>query len=406
MKKSLPPYISTQEPDSFAMNTMKKRKPYIIDQIIEANACTAHQRDALLSLKQEILEGFIIDPFLESVLTPRVLEIDEFKTWKLAIKPYTGKSWFNIPFYFAEAYLYFRILIAFSYFDQRSSFYLKDPFEPFKKRELHAKGRGLETGMVVIEAVNSLQNPEEKYKTLISNALWGNRIDLSIFYIVEQSRERIFASQNEKLLIDHTQRLIELLQKSERIDIILDNVGSELVCDLILARYFLSASIKNTVHLHAKKHPMYVSDATAKDVDETVDALASEENGILSIIGQELNKFMKQNRFHIHPHYFWNSTLHYPDLPGEILGELRNSDLIILKGDVNYRRLLEDRQWEPWDHMAEIASYFPKPFATLRTMKSEIVVDIEKDRAERLSQSDPEWLVNGERGIVQVIERK
>ncbi|KPJ82443.1 MAG: hypothetical protein AMS17_18940 [Spirochaetes bacterium DG_61] len=406
MKKQLPSYISTGEPDSFAMNTMKKRKPYIIDQIIEANTCTSHQRDALLSLKQEILEGVITDPFLESVLTPQVLEIDEIKTWKLAIKPYMGKSWLNIPFYFAEAYLYFRILIAFGYFDQGSSFYLKDPFEPFKKRELHAKGGGLETGRLVIGTENSLQNPEEKYKTLIYNALWGNRIDLSMFYIVEQSRHRILASQNEKLLIDHTQRLIELLQKSERIDVILDNVGSELVCDLILARYFLSASTKNTVHFHVKKHPVYVSDVTAKDVDETVDALVSEETWILSIIGQELNNFMKHNRFHIHPHYFWNSALHYPDLPGEILGELRKSDLIILKGDVNYRRLLEDRKWEAWDHMAEIASYFPKPFATLRTMKSEIVVDIEKDRTEKLFHTDPHWLVNGERGIIQVIKRK
>jgi hypothetical protein len=38
-------------------------------------------------------------------------------------------------------------------------------------------------------------------------------------------------------------------------------------------------------------------------------------------------------------------------------------------------------------------------------MKSEIAVDIQRERAQRLSQIDPEWRVNGERGIIQVVER-
>ena len=77
---------------------------------------------------------------------------------------------------------------------------------------------------------------------------------------------------------------------------------------------------------------------------------------------------------------------------------------MIFKGDVNYRRLLSDRRWKPWDHMKDIISYFPVSFATLRTMKSEIVVDIEETAFTELNIKDPEWMVNGERGIIQVVE--
>ncbi|HUJ77336.1 MAG TPA: hypothetical protein VL359_20895, partial [bacterium] len=53
-------------------------------------------------------------------------------------------------------------------------------------------------------------------------------------------------------------------------------------------------------------------------------------------------------------------------------------------------------------HMAQIASYLPRPFACLRTMKSEIVVDVPASTAERLAREDPAWLINGRRGIVQL----
>jgi hypothetical protein len=37
----------------------------------------------------------------------------------------------------------------------------------------------------------------------------------------------------------------------------------------------------------------------------------------------------------------------------------------------------------------------------LRTLKAELIVGLGQGDAERLGQSDPKWMVNGRRGVVQ-----
>jgi hypothetical protein len=68
---------------------------------------------------------------------------------------------------------------------------------------------------------------------------------------------------------------------------------------------------------------------------------------------------------------------------------------------VNYRRLLDDRHWPHTARLQEIAAYFPAPFLVLRTLKGEIQVGLAPDQAEALAAEDPEWLINGRRGLVQ-----
>jgi hypothetical protein len=53
--------------------------------------------------------------------------------------------------------------------------------------------------------------------------------------------------------------------------------------------------------------------------------------------------------------------------------------------------------------MEEIAAYFPAPFVTLRTLKGEIMVGLEPGQAEALAAQDPTWLINGKRGIIQLV---
>jgi len=52
--------------------------------------------------------------------------------------------------------------------------------------------------------------------------------------------------------------------------------------------------------------------------------------------------------------------------------------------------------------MDEITGYFPASFAVLRTMKSEIAVDIARDTVQELSNNDPDWMINGVRGIIRM----
>jgi hypothetical protein len=76
-------------------------------------------------------------------------------------------------------------------------------------------------------------------------------------------------------------------------------------------------------------------------------------------------------------------------------------DLVIIKGDANYRRLLGDAHWPYTTPFAYATRYFPSPLVALRTLKAEIIVGLRPGEAEQLQAEDPAWLVNGKRGIIQ-----
>jgi len=92
-------------------------------------------------------------------------------------------------------------------------------------------------------------------------------------------------------------------------------------------------------------------------------------------------------------------------MPTWLHDEISGLDLVILKGDVNYRRLLSDRHWPYTTLIAEIAYYFPTTLLILRTLKGEIMVNLKEGQAEELQAQDPDWLTNGKRGIIQHVER-
>ena len=75
---------------------------------------------------------------------------------------------------------------------------------------------------------------------------------------------------------------------------------------------------------------------------------------------------------------------------------------VILKGDANYRRLLDDRHWPFTAPLEEAAGYFPTSFDALRTLKAELIVGLRPGQPEALWAEDPDWLTNAKRGIIQM----
>ena len=282
---------------------------------------------------------------------------------------------------------------------------MRDPYKPFKKEELFSENGGLAIGRELCKTLEDMDGAHEKLRAILHNSLWGNRVDLSLFSIAEKSRGRVLNEQGDNLLIDQSSELVELLDRAARVDIILDNTGQELVSDLIAVWHVLTLSPRRAVHLHAKRYPFYVSDAMITDIDETIEALSRDSNPALKRVGKGIRSFQERGRLHIVDHFFWNGPLHYPDLPSELLQELSRSDVVLLKGDINYRRLVSDRKWKISEDLADIAHYFPASIALLRTMKSEAIVDVAEEYALKLYTQDPEWKVNGERGIIRVVEK-
>jgi hypothetical protein len=74
---------------------------------------------------------------------------------------------------------------------------------------------------------------------------------------------------------------------------------------------------------------------------------------------------------------------------------------VILKGDVNYRRLFGDRHWEPTTPINLAAGYFPTNYLSLRTLKAEIVLGLDPVTLEDLERNaEPDWRINGKRGMI------
>src|SRR4051812_42360922 len=86
----------------FAEYTVRDRLPTIVRRILEENPGFPFDvRKALEELKESIPEGKII---------PISDVSDDEEAWRKITAPFHGKTWLEVPFLFAEGYLYRRIL--------------------------------------------------------------------------------------------------------------------------------------------------------------------------------------------------------------------------------------------------------------------------------------------------------
>jgi hypothetical protein len=80
------------------------------------------------------------------------------------------------------------------------------------------------------------------------------------------------------------------------------------------------------------------------------------------------------------------------------------SQLIIFKGDLHYRKLVADRQWDPVssDIVLATGAFCPAPFVSLRTLKAPTLAGpMDAAVVQALNASCPEWMVNGDYALVQ-----
>lgn len=393
------------EEGTFAHVTLLERMPAIVQRVIDENDFPPSIVENLETLIQELPNGIV-----------RSLndQGSDVAAWNDYLEPFVGKRWIDIPWLFAEVYFYRRILEATNYF-LPGSFQNVDPYE-------YQKRRGLETAMDSIQElsarVNTWSDTQQHGEEISSStsliallyfALWGNRVDLSLWPInseeFEESRQEIHLEQTH-ILVDDTSLLVDRVAEFHgvRIDFIVDNAGFELVCDLCLADYLLASQAAGIVYLHLKPHPTFVSDATIKDVHDTLDFLAAEDNEAVQSLAHRLQDYITQGRLLCRENFFWTAPLVFWEMPEALRSELAQSRLILSKGDANYRRCLGDRKWPFTTSFQDIVCYFPAPFVALRTLKSELAAGLQLEQVETLNNEDPQWLTNGQWGVIQFVE--
>ncbi|KAI4122671.1 MAG: hypothetical protein LQ347_006424 [Umbilicaria vellea] len=224
---------------------------------------------------------------------------------------------------------------------------------------------------------------KELFAEMCEICLWGNATDLSLLTSLSyediqklQGSEARKASEKNIIANDlaaayHVLKTAQTThaKQERRIDIVLDNAGFELFVDLILAGYLLSANLATNVVLHPKSIPWFVSDVLPSDfaallnaladpqtfyttpsddethAGKTPEALSEKEVAELSFLFERWSGFHAEGQLVLRPNRFWTEAGSYWRLPQtepRLYQDLKESELVVFKGDLNYRKLTGD----------------------------------------------------------------
>ncbi len=388
-RPDMPPLLMTSETGSFAHNTLRVRVPAILRDMIAANDFPPEVIDALEALHAELTEGHI---------RPLREKSADALDWNARSAPYFGCTWLEVPWYWAEAYFYRRVLEATGYF-RPGPLHGFDPFASAKRKEWAHDVAPAAVGRLL---AGLSDNMETRFEQLLHASLWGNRTDLSYTIAAHLGATAAPDQERTNLLVDDSAAVWAHILDHEggRFGIIADNAGTELLMDAALADFLLSSDLASEVHLHLKPQPFYVSDAMIPDLANGTDALI-EAGGMAGRLGRRIDAHVSAGDLRPQTHAFYCSSLFFYEMPASLRAALSALDLVIIKGDANYRRLVGDAHWPPTASFIGTTAHFPASLVALRTFKSELIVGLAPGQAEQAAEGDPYWLVNGVRGVIQ-----
>ncbi len=413
---AIPPPLANSEAGSFAQYTMSVRVPRIAEETIAQNPFPPEIRMALAGLRAELLAG-PVQPISE--------QAPDRAFWNTISAPYLGRPWLEAPWYWSEAYFYRRVLEATGYF-QAGPWRGRDPFAPTKTTEWQPEAAPAAVRMLLRGLPD---DPQARFAGLLQGSLWGNRVDLSYRHVSAQFTHAAGLAAHQagvasNLLIDDTAPVWDWLAARPapdgpgagpagwKITLVADNAGTEQAMDLALIDFLLASGLAGEVHLHLKAQPFYVSDAMPADLEQALVALdppkvgaepagAQRPEELERALASRVRAYLSDGRLKVSAHWAYTTSLHFFQLPPDLLAEFAGCRLVVFKGDANYRRLLGDAHWPPEASFAAATAYFPAPLVALRTLKSEIITGLAPGRARLLEAEDPRWLVNGQRGVIQ-----
>jgi uncharacterized protein with ATP-grasp and redox domains len=377
---------------SYTNDSIARRLPEILQRTLAENILPDTAVSQLETLLNDIPNGKISQ--LPDHLAP------DLAAWQVDIVPYLGQGWLEVPWFFVETYFYRRFVAAVDHF--RSGI---DPFDHQKRQSLITSTARVQA---LISQVNQLITDKwqpDSFTQLLLADLWGNQADMSMWAVGDDAmpNHTDAADQTAHLLVDDETAVTQLLQKPVgQVDFINDNAGFELIGDLCLADYFLATEQAAAVHFHLKLFPTFVSDATVLDVETTLAYLNQQNDPDLKAAAGRLVEYLINGRLRLTTHPFWTSPHPLWHFPFSLRQKLASADLVICKGDANYRRALGDMPWPQTTALGDIVNYFPTPILFLRTAKSEVLVGLTEAKSAKMAELKEDWLVNGRWGVIQL----
>jgi hypothetical protein len=381
----LPPELLNNDPHGFAWGVWHDRTPKLVTQVRDANPYGPGQRRALDALVEEISSG---------VMRPLGPHAHDRQAWDAWGADYFGKSWLDAPFLWSESYFYRRLLDAVGFFEPGPWRWL-DPFEYLKTAEL--RDPALEPDLEALDGLQRLDVADRGRAKLLAS-LWGNRADLGFRFGATAGAG---GPASARVIVDHSAALWELLAPGANVVLVADNAGRELLADLALADHLLTHCHAGSVSLHVKPYPYYVSDATAADVVACLRRLAATP-GTAAETAHRVQTAMSEGRVSLYTHEFYCAPWSFHRMPADLSAQFEQATVTILKGDLNYRRLVGDRDWPPATPFTDVASYFPGKVAALRTLKSDVITGLDPATVADLNATGQPWRTDGSHGLIQI----
>lgn len=403
----LPAVLTGRTPDAFVRRSIVERLPDILLSARSSDDATESETDAKISALAAALRSGSYE--IEAIDAS-----DGGPDWTQLCAGRVGKNALDVEWLFLELYVY-RLLLSSAFLD----FFARpgsvpDPFAQHKAEALASALKGLTPHAAL--GRQALGRDAAGFRHSVMGCLWGNQTDLSF-----SSGQFSTEAMDQNLLIDDSQRCWAALfaglgpaEPEGAVVLVLDNCGAELLNDLLLADFLLRHFPRLKVALHAKTHPIFVSDAVEADVWHHIDCLCRQPG--FEPVGERLRAAatgasaatgsaagagalsVTSHDFYCSPEPFWNA-------PPQLRDVFASALLTVTKGDANYRRLLDDRLWPCRIKFESILGrYWPASSSLLaiRTCKSPVTVGVPEAVLARPPLS-PDWQVDGKTGLVSFL---
>lgn len=425
----LPARFKTNDRGTFGEHTAKVRWPIIVQNAIDDMSVALQGkdgvalkqgntiRDELVSLRKDIMENGVLREFSSEEIT--VANVP--RSFNEYLSSQEGEvRWLDSEWLFSEVYLYRRMNVLYQFQSLWKKF---DIFDRLKQSTFESSLYGVVELALRYKNLRGELTKASKdkeflqilFKEFIDISLWGNATDLSL--LTDATIEDIKSIQGakarqeseSKILVNDTLKAWDTLESKSscdevRVDFVLDNSGFELYADLMLAAFLLQSKLATKCVFHAKDIPYMVSDVMLKDFDTLVKDLKDREffpvddkksQDALDLFANDICSFVDGGKLEFREDSFWTTELDYWNLDdsetkyhGAIIHkDLVLSDLVIFKGDLNYRKLTGDRKWDrttPWSKAIGPLATNGITLLSLRTCKADVQVDLPRGVDEEL----------------------
>ncbi|KAF3042127.1 hypothetical protein E8E12_005405 [Didymella heteroderae] len=472
------PQYATSDPASFAHTSARERWPIIITQGIDDvhKSTWASTDDATVKEGKEIVSElarlkYELQHDRELSPIPDDGEAD-VKAYNEELAARGNPKWHSVPWLYAECYLYRRISAIFKQTQHWRAYdiFARQKMDTFKSSrpavlELAARYKDIVSELQQKHTIKGAQTQQELeaaeevlFREMCEICLWGNATDLSLltnlsYEDIQKLQGSEARKQSEKnILVNDLDRAFKTLssaqkagKKDRRVDIVLDNAGFELFVDLILAGYLVASGLATSVVFHPKSIPWFVSDVLPADFAALLSALAQPQNfysalsdedksagktatplsaselDSLTFLFQHWTSIYAEGQLVLRPNDFWTQAGSYWRLPQgapELFADLKESELVIFKGDLNYRKLTADAAWPPTtpftDAIGPMGPGSGVRVLALRTCKADVVVGLPEGKDEELKKMEGgstdaggrKWAWSGKWAVVQFSDGK